>query len=127
MEVKKGLYYSEDHEWVKVEDGVATIGITDFAQHSMGEIVYVELPMEEDELDAGDVFGVLESVKAASDSFTPVSGEVVAVNEVLEDEPELINESPYDAWILKIMMSNESELKDLMSPEEYEEFCNKED
>jgi glycine cleavage system H protein len=127
MEVKKGLYYSEDHEWVKVEEGVATIGITDFAQHSMGEIVYVELPMEEDELDAGDVFGVLESVKAASDSFTPVSGEVVEVNEVLEDEPELINESPYDAWILKIMMSNESELKDLMSPEEYEEFCNKED
>jgi len=127
MEVKKGLYYSEDHEWVKVEDGVATIGITDFAQHSMGEIVYVELPMEEDELDAGDVFGVLESVKAASDSFTPVSGEVVAVNEALEDEPELINESPYDAWILKIMMSNKSELKDLMSPEEYEEFCNKED
>jgi len=127
MEVKKGLYYSEDHEWVRVEEGVATIGITDFAQHSMGEIVYVELPMEEDELDAGDVFGVLESVKAASDSFTPVSGEVVAVNEVLEDEPELINESPYDAWILKIMMSNESELKDLMSPEEYEEFCNKED
>jgi len=127
MEVKKGLYYSEDHEWVRVEEGVATIGITDFAQHSMGEIVYVELPMEEDELDAGDVFGVLESVKAASDSFTPVSGEVVEVNEVLEDEPELINESPYDAWILKIMMSNESELKDLMSPEEYEEFCNKED
>ncbi|HKL47287.1 MAG TPA: glycine cleavage system protein GcvH [Candidatus Izemoplasmatales bacterium] len=127
MEVKKGLYYSEDHEWIKVEEGVATIGITDFAQHSMGEIVYVELPMEEDELDAGDVFGVLESVKAASDSFTPVSGEVVEVNEALEDEPELINESPYDAWILKIMMSNESELKDLMSPEEYEEFCNKED
>ncbi|HKL42013.1 MAG TPA: glycine cleavage system protein GcvH [Clostridia bacterium] len=127
MEVKKGLYYSEDHEWVRVEEGVATIGITDFAQHSMGEIVYVELPMEEDELDAGDVFGVLESVKAASDSFTPVSGEVVEVNEVLEDEPELINESPYEAWILKIMMSNESELKDLMSPEEYEEFCNKED
>ena len=127
MEVKKGLYYSEDHEWIKVEEGVATIGITDFAQHSMGEIVYVELPMEEDELDAGDVFGVLESVKAASDSFAPVSGEVVEVNEALEDEPELINESPYDAWILKIMMSNESELKDLMSPEEYEEFCNKED
>jgi len=127
MKVKKGLYYSEDHEWVKVEEGVATIGITDFAQHSMGEIVYVELPMEEDELEAGDVFGVLESVKAASDSFTPVSGEVVAVNEALEDEPELINESPYDAWILKIMMSNESEIKDLMSPEEYEEFCNKED
>lgn len=127
MKVKKGLYYSEDHEWVKVEEGVATIGITDFAQHSMGEIVYVELPMEEDELEAGDVFGVLESVKAASDSFTPVSGEVVAVNEVLEDEPELINESPYEAWILKIMMSNESEIKDLMSPEEYEEFCNKED
>jgi glycine cleavage system H protein len=127
MEVKKGLYYSEDHEWVKVEDGVATIGITDFAQHSMGEIVYVEMPMEEDELDAGDVFGVLESVKAASDSFTPVSGEVIAVNEVLEDEPELINEKPYEAWILKIKMSNESELKDLMSPEEYEEFCNKED
>lgn len=127
MEIKKGLYYSEDHEWVKVEVGIATIGITDFAQHSMGEIVYVELPMEEDQLEAGDVFGVLESVKAASDSFTPVSGEVVEVNEVLEDEPELINESPYEAWILKIEMSDESELNNLMSPEEYEEFCNKED
>src|SRR6056297_2917636 len=114
MEVKKGLYYSEDHEWVKVEDGVATIGITDFAQHSMGEIVYVELPMEEDELDAGDVFGVLESVKAASDSFTPVSGEVVAVNEVLEDETEINNEKPLVSLILKIFIANESELKDLM-------------
>jgi len=127
MEIKKGLYYSEDHEWVKVEGVIATIGITDFAQHSMGEIVYVELPMEDDQLDAGDVFGVLESVKAASDSFCPVSGEVVEVNEALEDEPELINEKPYDAWILKIEMSDESELKNLMSSEEYEEFCNKED
>lgn len=127
MEVKKDLLYSKDHEWVKVVDGIAWIGISDFAQHSLGEIVYVEMPMEDDEFDAGDVFGVLESVKAASDSYTPVSGTVVEVNEALEDEPELINDNPYDAWIFKIELADESELDDLLSPEEYEEFCNKED
>lgn len=127
MEIKKGLLYSKDHEWVEVDGDVASIGITDFAQHQMGEIVYVEMPMEEDEFDAGEVFGVLESVKAASDSFTPVSGEVLEVNEDLEDEPELINENPYDSWIFKIKLSDTSELDDLMSAEEYEEFCNKED
>jgi glycine cleavage system H protein len=127
MEIKKGLFYSKDHEWIKVEGDVASVGISDFAQHSLGEIVYVEMPEEGDEFKAGEVFGVLESVKAASDSFIPVSGEIVEVNEDLEDEPELINEKPYEAWIFKIKLSDVSELDALMSPEGYEEFCNKED
>ena len=127
MEIKKGLFYSNDHEWVKVEGDVASIGITDFAQHALGEIVYVEMPEEGDEFNAGEVFGVLESVKAASDSFTPISGEVVEINDELEDEPQLMNEKPYEAWIFKLKLSNISELDGLMTPEGYEEFCNKED
>jgi glycine cleavage system H protein len=127
MEIKKGLFYSNDHEWVKVEGDVASIGITDFAQHALGEIVYVEMPEEGDEFTAGDVFGVLESVKAASDSCSPVSGEIIETNEELEDEPQLMNEKPYEAWIFKLKLSDISELDGLMSPEGYEEFCNKED
>jgi len=127
MEIKKGLFYSNDHEWVKVEGDVALVGISDFAQHALGEIVYVEMPDEGDEFAAGDVFGVMESVKAASDSFTPVGGEIVEINEELEDEPQLINEKPYDAWIFKIKLSDPSEVEKLMTPEAYEEFCNKED
>ncbi|MEA1974678.1 MAG: glycine cleavage system protein GcvH [Bacillota bacterium] len=127
MEIKKGLFYSKDHEWVKVEGDVASVGISDFAQHALGEIVYVEMPEEGDEINAGEVFGVLESVKAASDSFTPVSGEVLEVNEELEDEPQLMNEKPYEAWIFKLKLSDVSELDKLMTPEGYEEFCNKED
>ena len=127
MEIKKGLFYSSDHEWVKVEGDVASVGITDFAQHALGEIVYVEMPEEGDEFKAGDVFGVLESVKAASDSFSPVSGEIIETNEELEDEPQLMNEKPYEAWIFKLKLSDISELDGLMSPEGYEEFCNKED
>ncbi|MDM8533664.1 glycine cleavage system protein GcvH [Clostridiaceae bacterium HSG29] len=127
MEIKKGLFYSNDHEWVKVEGDVALVGISDFAQHALGEIVYVEMPDEGDEFSAGDVFGVMESVKAASDSFIPVSGEIVEINEELEDEPQLINEKPYDAWIFKVKLSDPSEVEKLMTPEAYEEFCNKED
>ncbi len=127
MEIKKGLFYSNDHEWVKVEGDVALVGISDFAQHALGEIVYVEMPDEGDEFVAGDVFGVMESVKAASDSFTPVGGEIIEINEELEDEPQLINEKPYDAWIFKIKLSDPSEVEKLMTPEAYEEFCNKED
>lgn len=125
MKIEKGLLYTEDHEWVKVEGNKAKIGITDYAQHELGDIVYVELPEEEDELAKGDVFGVVESVKAASDSFTPLSGTVTAINEDLEDAPESVNADPYGAWFFELELSDTSELDDLMSPESYEKFCNK--
>lgn len=127
MKVLDNLYYSEDHEWIKVEGNIASVGVTDFAQHSLGEIVYVELPFADDEFEKGEVFGVLESVKAASDSYTPVSGEVVEVNEDLEITPNLINENPYDAWIFKIKLSDKAELDELMTPEAYKEFCSEEE
>lgn len=118
-----GLLYSEDHEWLKVEGNVATIGITDHAQHQLGEIVYVELPDTDDELDAGEAFGVIESVKAASDSFMPVSGKIVEANEDLDDEPGSLNEDPYANWIIKVELSDESQLDGLMDAKKYEEFC----
>ena len=118
-----GLLYSEDHEWFKVEGNVATIGITDHAQHQLGEIVYVELPDTDDELDAGEAFGVIESVKAASDSFMPVSGKIVEANEDLDDEPGSLNEDPYANWIIKVELSDESQLDGLMDAKKYEEFC----
>ncbi|HCJ58027.1 glycine cleavage system protein GcvH [Lutispora sp.] len=127
MEVKKDLFYSNDHEWVRVEGEKAYIGITDYAQHSLGEIVYVELPEVDNELNAGEVFGVIESVKAASDSYLPVSGKVLEVNEELSDSPQLINEDPYASWVVLIEMSDKSELDNLMNAQEYEEFCSKED
>jgi glycine cleavage system H protein len=127
MKVMEGLLYSEDHEWVKVEGKVATIGISDFAQHQLGDIVFVELPEVADEIAKGDVFGVIESVKAASDSYLPVGGKVVEVNSALEDEPELINQDAYENWIVKIEMEDEGDLSGLMSPEAYEEFCSKEE
>lgn len=122
MKIEKGLLYAEDHEWVKVEDGVATIGIADYAQDSLGDIVYVELPEEDDELDKEEVFAAVESVKAASDIFMPVSGKIVEVNEDLLDSPELLNEDPYGNWLVKVELSDESELDDLMDSEAYEKF-----
>ncbi len=122
MKIEKGLLYAEDHEWVKVEDGVATIGIADYAQDSLGDIVYVELPEEDDELDKEEVFAAVESVKAASDIFMPVSGKIVEVNEDLLDSPELLNEDPYGNWMVKVELSDESELDDLMDSEAYEKF-----
>ncbi|SCG81635.1 Glycine cleavage system H protein [Proteiniborus sp. DW1] len=127
MKIVEGLLYSNDHEWIKVEGNEATIGITDFAQHKLGEIVYVELPQVDDELSKGDVFSVVESVKAASDSYLPVSGKIIEVNEDLEGEPGLLNEDPYANWIAKIELSNESELEELMDAEAYEDFCSKEE
>lgn len=123
MKIVEGLHYSKDHEWVKVEGGKAYIGITDYAQHALGEIVYVEMPEVDDEIGAGDVFGVIESVKAASDSFLPISGKIVEINEELEDSPELLNEKPYESWILAVEMSDESELEGLMDSKGYDEFC----
>lgn len=123
MKVIEGLYYSKEHEWVKVEGGKAYIGITDFATHSLGDIVYVELPELDAELQKDDVLGVVESVKAASDVYTPVSGVVVEVNEKLADQPELLNEDPYTNYIAVLKLTNEDELKDLMNSVEYQAFC----
>lgn len=120
------LYYASSHEWIKPgEDGVAAVGISDFAQGELGDIVFVELPEAGSQVSARDEVSVVESVKTASDIYTPVSGEIVAVNELLADSPETINSSPYDdGWIFKIRMSNEEELKELLSAEEYKEKCN---
>lgn len=115
----EGLKYSETHEWVKIEDGIAIIGVTDFAQKEMGDITYVDMPAEEDEVNAGEEFGALESVKASSDLISPVSGEVCEVNAELEDSPELINSDPYANWIIKVKVSDESELDALMDAAAY--------
>ena len=119
----EGLYYSESHEWVKVEGDVAVIGITDYAQHSMGDLSYVDMPEVDDELAAGDEFGAVESVKAASDLYSPVSGTVIEVNEELEDAPELLNEDAFANWIIKVKMTDQSELEDLMDAAAYEAMC----
>ena len=115
----EGLRYSETHEWVKIEGGIAIIGVTDFAQKEMGDITYVDMPAEEDEVNAGEEFGALESVKASSDLISPVSGEVCEVNAELEDSPELINSDPYANWIIKVKISDESELDALMDAAAY--------
>lgn len=123
--VIEGLLYSESHEWVKVEDGIAVIGITDFAQHAMGDLSYVDMPEVDDELEKGEEFGAVESVKAASDLFCPVSGTVIEVNEALEDAPELLNEDAFANWIIKVQMSDESELETLMDAAAYQALCEK--
>ncbi len=123
MDFPEELKYTEEHEWVLVEEDIVTIGITDFAQEQLGDVVFVELPEVGDELDAGKSFGVVESVKAVSDIYAPVSGEVVEVNDELPDEPETINSSPYDdGWLVKIKLTDPSELDDLMDAEAYQEF-----
>ena len=122
MEIREGLYYSKDHEWVRVEGDRAYVGITDYAQDSLGSIVYVELPGEEKTLSKNDVLGVVESVKAASDIFAPISGAVVEINQALVDSPELINESPYENYIAVLSIDNSDELNELLSPAQYEEL-----
>lgn len=118
-----GLYYSESHEWVKVEGNVAVIGITDFAQHAMGDFSYVDMPEVDDELEKGEEFGAVESVKAASDLYCPVSGTVIEINEELEDAPELLNQDAFANWIMKVEMSDPSELESLMDAAAYEAMC----
>ena len=120
--VVEGLLYSESHEWVKVDGNVAIIGVTDFAQSEMGDITYVDMPDVDDEFEAGDDFGALESVKTSSEVITPVSGKVIARNDALEDSPELINEDAYAAWIVKIEMSDSRELDSMMNAAKYSEF-----
>ena len=124
--VIEGLYYSESHEYVKVEGDEAYVGITDYAQESLGNIVYVDMPEVDDNFAAEDDFSAVESVKAASDLVSPVSGTVVEVNEALEDQPELINQDAFGNWIMKVKLSDKSELDALMDAKAYEEFCAKE-
>jgi glycine cleavage system H protein len=126
MNVLEGLLYTNDHEWVKVEGDKATIGVTDFAQHNLGDIVYVELPEVDTELNAGDAFGVIESVKAAADSYIPVSGKVVETNSEVLDNPASLNSDPYANWMLVVELSNKSELDGLMTKEQYEKFITEE-
>ena len=117
--IAEGLLYSESHEWVRVDGNVAIIGVSDFAQAEMGDITYVEMPDVDDEVSAGEDFGALESVKTSSELISPVSGRVVARNDELEDKPELINEDAYEAWIIKVEMSDKSELDKLMNAAAY--------
>lgn len=121
MKVIPELKYSDKHVWVKVENEYAYIGITDFAQDQLGEILFVEMPEVEDTLSVGDEFGVVESSKVASDLIAPISGEVVEINDKLEDEPEYINDDPYDAWIVKVRIDDEDEIDSLLSAEKYED------
>ena len=124
--VIEGLFYSESHEYVKVEGDFAYVGITDYAQHALGNVVYVDMPEVDDEVEADEDFGAVESVKAASDLISPVSGTVVEVNEALEDKPERLNEDAFENWIMKVQMSDKSELDALMDAAAYEELCSKE-
>ncbi len=123
MEFPDGMKYSKEHEWVLVEDKIAIIGITEFAQHELGDVVYVELPEVGEKVVKDDPFGAVESVKAVSDVFAPVSGSVVEVNDVLPENPETINDDPYgDGWMIKVEMTDMDDLKDLMNAEEYAEY-----
>lgn len=123
--VMKGLYYSESHEYVRVEGNMGFIGISDYAQHALGNVVYVDMPEVDDEVSAGEEFGAVESVKAASDLISPVTGVVVEVNEALEDQPELINADPYANWIIKVELADKSDLNSLMDAKAYAAFCEK--
>ena len=118
-----GLRYSDSHEWVKVDGDIATIGISDYAQHALGSIVYVDMPEVGDEVTAGEDFGAVESVKAASDLISPVSGEVVEINEALEDQPELVNTDAFENWIIKVRLSDTAELDALLDAAAYAKIC----
>ena len=123
--VIEGLYYSESHEYVRVDGEFGYIGITDYAQNALGNVVYVDMPEVDDEVEAGEEFGAVESVKAASDLISPVSGTVVEVNDSLDDSPELINEDAYENWIIKVELTDKAELDNLMDAEAYKAFCEK--
>lgn len=127
MEIPKTLRYSREHEWVAVEDGIATVGITDYAQEQLGDVVYVELPAVGSQVTKDEPFGVVESVKAVSDVYAPVSGTVTEANGPLADSPEIVNDDPYgDAWMIRVEMSDPDELDDLMSAADYKKFVEEE-
>jgi glycine cleavage system H protein len=123
VQIPDDLHYSKDHEWVRVEGNIAVVGITDYAQDSLGDVVYIELPKVGDEFAANESFGSVESVKAVSEVFSPVSGEVVGINETLNDEPEKVNQDPYgQGWMIRVQMSNPGEVDSLLTAAEYEDF-----
>lgn len=119
----EGLYYSESHEYVKIEGEYGYVGITDYAQEQLGNVVYVDMPETDDEVTAGEEFGAVESVKAASDLISPVSGTVVEINEALEEEPELINKDAFANWIMKVQLSDPSEVENLLNADAYQNIC----
>ena len=121
--VIEGLYYSESHEFVRVEGDYGFVGFTDYAQNALGTVVYVDMPDVDDEVEAGEEFGAVESTKAASDLISPVSGKVVEVNEALDDTPELINQDAFANWIIKVELSDKGDLDNLMDAKAYTEFC----
>ena len=121
--VIEGIKYADSHEWVKVEGNIGIIGISDYAQHSLGDIVYVDLSSEGDEISKGEEFGAVESVKAASDLYSPVSGTIIEINSALEDQPELINQDAYENWIIKVELADPSELDSLLDAAAYENIC----
>ena len=127
MEIIEDLYYSNNHEWIKVENGEAYIGISDFAQENLGDIVFVELPEIGEEFEKEEEIGVVESVKAVSEIYTPISGEILEVNQELLDNPELINEKPYDSWIVNIKIADKTEIDELLTAAEYEKDCEEEE
>ena len=120
----EGLYYAESHEYVRVEGEYGYVGITDYAQHELGNVVYVDMPDVDDEVTAGEDFGAVESVKAASDLISPVSGTVVEINEALNDNPELVNNDPYENWIIKVQLSDAAEVENLMNADAYKAMIN---
>jgi len=124
MKVIESLLYTKNHEWVRVEGDLAYVGVTDYAQHAMGDIVYVEMPEVDDELEMEEGLGVVESVKAASDIYSPITGTVLEVNEDLEDSPEIINDDPYDAFVVKMTIADKDQLDELLSADEYEKYIN---
>ncbi len=128
MKLPEDLLYTNDHEWIRVEDDIVTIGITEYAQEQLGDVVYVELPDEGQEIDAEDAFGSVESVKAVSEIYSPISGTVIEVNDLLENSPEKVNSDPYgDGWMVQLEVSDTSVLDSLMSPEDYAEYLSEEE
>ncbi len=123
MEIKENLYYSQNHEWVRLKGDKAYIGITDYAQEQLGDIVFIELPETGDQFSSGEEIGVIESVKAVSEIYTPVSGEILETNTKLLDDPELLNQKPYESWIITLELEDESELDQLLSAIDYESYC----
>lgn len=121
--ILENLKYTDSHEWVSLDGLVATVGITDYAQHALGNIVYVDFPEVGDEVTAGEEFGAVESVKAASDLISPLSGEVIEINEALTDNPELLNENAFENWIMKVRVNDPGEVNELMGPKEYASLC----
>lgn len=121
--IVEGLKYTEDHEWISIEENIATIGITDFAQSSLGDIVFVELPDAGEELEATNSFGVVESIKSVSDLYTPLSGKIIEKNSTVEDGPESLNEDAYGAWLVKIEMTDTSQVDSLLDSNAYSEYC----